>query len=327
MAAGRLGDGGDYRLWVADQRPAASVSEPASDLPWHAGTSGHVIVGGSATGELESGTDTGGYAVVLSPRKQYRIEVKGDCAADDGGDLANAALRLRTIAGAAPSSTQLQHISDIEATAFSDDDSGDCDNALIDVKVLEGGVYYVLAMHSDDAANGATGTYTVTVTDITSAEVLVFSPTVTLAEGVTATYEVSLATQPTAAVTVTVTGNDDSDAHDQTATLQHRAVGGEYAAVTGDDVIVTVADGDTRGVTVSASSLDIDEAGSGSYTIKLDTRPSADVTITTSASGSCDDQPHRLGRRLRLSRRRQRDCHRQRQPDAGRNGDTDDAQP
>ena len=47
-----------------------------------------------------------------------------------------------------------------------------------------------------------------------------------------------------------------------------------------DETTVGITDNDTRGVTVSESTLTINEGGSKSYTVVLDTQPSADVTVT-----------------------------------------------
>ena len=313
--ATRNGDGGEYRLWVVDQQPGASVSEPADDFPGHAGTSGHVIVGGSATGGLLADADSDGFGAVLSRHKQYRIEVKGECAADDGGDLADPSLLLRTIAGGTPSVTQMQHVSNIENTAFADDDSGECSNASLDVAVSESGVYYVQVKHSDDAANPLAGTYTVTVTDITAPEVLVSAPTVSLDEGDTATYDVTLAAQPTAAVTVTVstatgsgatvhpttlnfttsdwgtpqtvtvTGTQDADAADAVGiVISHSAAGGDYEGLTAT-VLATVVDDESAGVTVSRTNLDVNEDGSATYNVKLDTPPTTDVEVRITRAG------------------------------------------
>ncbi len=91
------------------------------------------------------------------------------------------------------------------------------------------------------------------------------------------------------AQTVTVTVAADDDAADDTATLAHTVEG------TGDttdypttlaavNVTVTVEDADTAGVTVSETALALTEEyatdGSGTYTVVLDTQPTAPVTVT-----------------------------------------------
>ena len=122
-----------------------------------------------------------------------------------------------------------------------------------------------------------------------------------------ATYTVKLATEPTAEVTVTVTGHagsdltldkasltftaskwetaqtvtvtavEDDDAVDDEVTLAHTASGGDYGSVT-EDLPVTVDDGDTVGLVVAPDAVTVAEAdelhGEAGH------EPSADVTVT-----------------------------------------------
>ena len=129
------------------------------------------------------------------------------------------------------------------------------------------------------------------------------SPTnLTLTEGGTGTYSVMLATIPTTNVTVgifslssadvtvsasnltftastwntaqrvTVTAVDDRiDEDAEIVSLAHTASGGDYGSVTGT-VTVTVNDNDTRDVTVTPTSLTINEGDSGTYTVVLGSR-------------------------------------------------------
>ena len=53
-------------------------------------------------------------------------------------------------------------------------------------------------------------------------------------------------------------------------------------------VSLQIEDDDTRGVTLSETSLAIGEGGSGTYTLVLDSQPTADVTVTPSLSGDSD---------------------------------------
>ena len=111
---------------------------------------------------------------------------------------------------------------------------------------------------------------------------LVFDPTALMVnEGSSGTYTVKLASQPSASVTVAVTGavgevtmnptsltfnsttwntaqtvtvtaGQDDDANDDSATLVHTTTGGDYAGVT-DSVAVTVDDDDDQSLTYSAA--------------------------------------------------------------------------
>ena len=53
---------------------------------------------------------------------------------------------------------------------------------------------------------------------------------------------------------------------------------------------VTILDNDTRGVQISPVSLNLDEGGSGTYSVELTSEPTGNVTVTASASGSRDVQ-------------------------------------
>ena len=167
---------------------------------------------------------------------------------------------------------------------------------------------------SHAAANGGYGS--VTVPDVTATvadddrAVLVFPYSVALTEGgSTASYTVRLATQPTTGVTVTVVSDktaavtaappsltfstttwstsqtvvltpvDDLDGENESVPITNTADGGGYgesAAVT-----ATVADDDVKGVLLSTTRVALTEGGStGSYTVRLATRPTTDVTVT-----------------------------------------------
>ena len=167
-----------------------------------------------------------------------------------------------------------------------------------------------------------TGDVMVTVTD-NDDPALVFSPTsLTVVEGASDTYTVRLATQPTANVmvrvsgasgevtvdtdtgtngdqntlsfttsdwnsgkTVTVSAGQDDDMDNDGATLSHSASGGDYGSVMGD-VMVTVTDNDAPALVFSPTSLTVVEGASDTYTVRLTTRPTANVTVMVSgASG------------------------------------------
>ena len=144
--------------------------------------------------------------------------------------------------------------------------------------------------------------------------------TVTEGDGTGQSYTVALATQPSAAVTVTISGHtgsdlgldkdslsfstsnwsspqtvtvtarDDADAlTDPAVTLTHSAGGGDYGAVS-KDLTVTIDEDDAPGLVISQSALTVTEGdGTGqSYTVALETRPSAAVTVTISGHTGSD---------------------------------------
>ena len=59
---------------------------------------------------------------------------------------------------------------------------------------------------------------------------------------------------------------------------------GTYPPHTTTAVTLTIIDNARPGVTVSASSLMVTEGGTNTYTVKLNSRPSADVTVTPASS-------------------------------------------
>ena len=156
-----------------------------------------------------------------------------------------------------------------------------------------------------------TGTVTVDVDDDdTVPPGLVFSPRqVDVGEGATATYTMRLAARPSGPVTVelssgdtgavavpvrfvfttsnwnqprtvTVRGVEDDDTSDESVAVSHEASGGGYASVTGT-VTVDVDDDDTvpPGLVFSASSVDVGEGDTATYTMRLAAQPTAAVTV------------------------------------------------
>ena len=87
--------------------------------------------------------------------------------------------------------------------------------------------------------------------------------------------------------TVTVSARDDDDDADDAATLTHGAAGGGYAGVS-KDLPVTVSDNDERRLVLSASSLEVPEAGEKAYTVTLATQPTGPVTVTLGGTTGTD---------------------------------------
>ncbi len=130
-------------------------------------------------------------------------------------------------------------------------------------------------------------------------------------------YEVALASRPTAPVTitiqadkqitlstptlifdetnwhvaqaVTVTAVDDVVAEDDyhSSAIVHDAVSADpfYASIALPDVVARIADNDGPGVDVSPASLDLTEGQTAAYEIVLFTRPTSTVTITLLSAG------------------------------------------
>ncbi|MGH7145389.1 MAG: hypothetical protein ACREJ2_14865 [Planctomycetota bacterium] len=134
--------------------------------------------------------------------------------------------------------------------------------------------------------------------------------------GATDTYFVALNSQPTASVTitptpdsfstvsptfltfttanwsvpqvVTVTAFDDSIAQGtHTSTITHAAASGDagYAGIAIANVVATVTDNDTVGVTVSKGAVNVTEGGAtDTYTLVLTSQPLASVTVTPAST-------------------------------------------
>ena len=162
-------------------------------------------------------------------------------------------------------------------------------------------------------------TLPVTVTDDDTAAIVLSETGVTVTEGDAAgsSYTVTLATEPTGSVsvsitghagtdlsldkttltftagnwntaqTVTVTAGQDDDGANDTATLTHTASGGDYVNVT-KDLPVTVTDDDMAGVTIEPTTLSVVAGRSNEYTVALATKPTGEVTVTISGHASTD---------------------------------------
>ena len=191
----------------------------------------------------------------------------------------------------------------------------------------------VSAGEDDDAANDTatllhtasggdyaseTASVSVTTTDDDSVGLTLSTPTLGVDEGDDAEYTVRLATEPTATVTVAITGHsgtdltldpssarltfttsnwstaqtvtvsaaEDDDATNDMATLAHAASGGDYGSATAD-LAVTVTDNDTPALVVPTS-VAVTEGGDAEYTVRLATEPTAQVTVAITGHSGTD---------------------------------------
>ncbi|MDE2977436.1 MAG: NBR1-Ig-like domain-containing protein, partial [Acidobacteriota bacterium] len=166
-----------------------------------------------------------------------------------------------------------------------------------------------------------TASVKVTVTDDDRRALEVAPTSLEVDEGGSDTFTVKLATQPTRAVTVSLTSSDaaaasvspasltfttssygsprtvtvkgeqDDDESDEIASIRVRATGGDYEAITvGVDVAVKDDDEpvvDPPELVVAPASLEVEEGGFGEFTVKLATQPAVAVTVTVT-SGDAD---------------------------------------
>ena len=140
---------------------------------------------------------------------------------------------------------------------------------------------------SEDLDEGGTFTYTVTLTLQPSGPVTI-TPTSSDSEAVSI-FPASLTFTPSdwSARPVMVTAVDDAiDTGNQTVTISH-SVSGYDGITTANAVTVTVAEDDAAGVTVTPpTGGNLDEGGTLTYTVTLNTEPGGPVTITPTSSDS-----------------------------------------
>ncbi len=157
----------------------------------------------------------------------------------------------------------------------------------------------------------------VAVTDKDVPNLFLSPGSLTIDEGDDKTYTLKLATLPTGDVTVTiggisgtvltldkneltfttttwnspqtvrVTADEDTDKTDDRETLTHMASGGGYGGVN-KGLPVTINDNDKPRLILSRNSLTITEGGNGTYTVKLATPPTGDVTVTIGGTSGTD---------------------------------------
>ena len=162
---------------------------------------------------------------------------------------------------------------------------------------------------------GVSSDLAVTVDDDETVSIVLSETTLTVVEGDAAgqTYTVKLSHEPSVEITVTVSGQDqtdleltglgegntltfdatswgvaqtvtvkadqDDDGANDPVTLTHAATGGEYEGVS-SDLAVTVDDDETLGVVISPTAITVQAGGSNSYTVVLGSLPSGDVTVS-----------------------------------------------
>ncbi len=161
---------------------------------------------------------------------------------------------------------------------------------------------------------GQSGSVTVAISDDDTPALNISASTLNVDEGGSATYSVSLTTEPSVEVSVaitsdnpevtldrnalsfgvddwnqsqriTVSAREDDDALPDKALLAHEASGGEYVSVSGT-VAVNVIENDTPALKFSAPTLNVDEGGSAAYSVSLTTEPSAQVSVAIASDNA-----------------------------------------
>ena len=159
---------------------------------------------------------------------------------------------------------------------------------------------------------GVTASLTATVGDDETRAVTLSASTLSVPENGSATYTARLAAQPvggnvtvtitgagdgitaspttlrftptnwSAAQTVTVSAADDANTANERVTLTHTPSGADYGGGMGAaaEIVATAAENDTPGLRVDPTMLTVEEGSSASYQVRLNTQPSAGVTVT-----------------------------------------------
>ena len=173
---------------------------------------------------------------------------------------------------------------------------------------------------------GITTETVVSITDNDAAGVSISESSLTIAEGNTDTYTVALNSQPMGDVTVTIAGagtdlsldnttltfttttwasaqtvtvtavDDEIDDDGETVTLTHTVASADdsnYQGISAGSVAVSITDNDGTGVTVSRTALTVTEQDTtgDSYTVVLNTQPTANVTVTVAGHAGTDVTP------------------------------------
>ena len=202
----------------------------------------------------------------------------------------------------------------VTVTALQDDDA-------VDEEVVN--ITHAVSSSYDTKYDGlSAAAVPVTVTDDDTAGVTISEISLDIEEGDSDDYTVVLDTEPAGNVTVTIggvtgtdltldkttlnftTGNwntaqtvtvtagqDDDAVDEEVVNITHTLTStddSDYDGLTADNVPVTVTDDDTAGVTVSETSLEIDEGDSDTYTVVLDSQPTHAVTITVNDPSNTD---------------------------------------
>ena len=182
------------------------------------------------------------------------------------------------------------------------------------VKGLDNNLEYLFRIRAIGQHGVGQWSATVTKTPVPTKVTLSSSNLPPLAEGSSQSYEVDLDVQPRGKVivkiessdkgaatvspktltfttsnwyqprTVTVTGEPDDNANDETVTVSH-SVEDDNVVAPEEPLSVEIIDDDRPGLTISPLELRVDEGGTNSYTVVLKTQPEGEVWVKLDKSG------------------------------------------
>ena len=237
---------------------ANGVSEADTDFPADNTTSGRVEVGASATGNIASTSDKDWFRVDLEAGKTYQFDLEGS--PTGRGSLGDPFLQIFDASG----SNKLAEDDDISTANL---------NSQLVFTPTAAGAYYLVV----ETAAPITGTYTLSVRDITLPTLSIADADATEGDDMefTVTLSAAAATAVTATWTASIETGDTAVAADLGATK------------TGT---VTVAIGDTTGTFEVPVVNDATEEGDETFTVTLSS-PSSNAKLETdpTATGTIED--------------------------------------
>ena len=271
--------GGDYEDVTAAN---VEVTITEDDTP-------SVTISITALEVQEGGEET--YTVVLDTEPTADVTVAIQIPEDEDIAVDQTELTFTTDNWNAPQTVTVSATQDADAVAdepvglthtVSGGDYEDVTAADVEVTITEDDTPSVtISTAALEVQEGGEETYTVVLTSEPTADVTV---AIQIPDNVDITVDQTELTFTTdnwnTPQTVTVSATQDADAvADEPVGLTHTVSGGDYEDVTAADVEVTITEDDTPSVTISITALEVQEGDEETYTIVLDTEPTADVTV------------------------------------------------
>ena len=299
--------GSTATLTITDDETAGVTLNPTSialqENPNAGGTNRNVgrytvvldtaLAAGDTVGVGVTSADTGAVAVApgtltytastWNTAQTVVVTAQGD--ADGGDESVTVSHRITTGAGDSGYPTSLS-VASVTVTVTDDETPG----VTVDTDPGTPAVVNTAALGVSEDGTMTTDAYTVVLDTDPGGPV-----TVTVGDDTTTTPGVNdldkVRVQPGALVftagkwntaqTVTVAGREDDDGVDDTVSLAHAATSADtdYAGLAVAAVAVTVTDNDVPGLTVSTTALAVDEPGTATYSVRLNTEPGGAVTV------------------------------------------------
>ncbi|MCY4131696.1 MAG: hypothetical protein OXF39_03515 [Nitrospira sp.] len=142
---------------------------------------------------------------------------------------------------------------------------------------------------------GGSGSYTMRLSKAPSSTVTVtisgYSETDVTVNPTTLTFNPTGSNLWSTPRTVTVNASEDDDGVRDSVRLSHSPANGGYDSARIEEIDIAVTDNDQTGIVLSSSSLSITEGGSASYTVRLATQPTDDVSVIVSDHADTDLTP------------------------------------